>query len=72
MVVGTGPVGCITAKRLIDTGYNVLLVERMKMPREKSCSGLLIKKSIDMIESEFGKILDSVLCRPNISRYYHY
>jgi len=68
IVVGAGPAGCITAKRLTDAGHNVLLVERMKIPREKSCSGILIKKSINIIENEFGKIPDSVLCKPNISR----
>ncbi len=68
MVIGAGPAGCITAKRLSDAGYNVLLVERMKIPREKSCSGILIKKSINIIENEFGKIPDSVLCKPNMSK----
>ena len=68
IVIGAGPAGCMTAKRVADAGYDVLLVERMKIPREKSCSGILIKKSIDVIESEFGKIPSSVLCKPNISR----
>ena len=68
MVIGAGPAGCMTAKKLGDAGYNVLLVERMKIPREKSCSGILIKKSINLIENEFGKIPHSVLCKPNISR----
>ena len=68
MVIGAGPAGCITAKRLADADYDVLLVERMEIPREKSCSGILIKKSINLIENEFGKIPDSVLCKPNISK----
>lgn len=68
MVIGAGPAGCMTAKRVADAGYDVLLVERMKMPREKSCSGILIKKSIDIVENEFGKIPDSVLCKPNINK----
>ena len=68
MVIGAGPAGCITAKKLSDAGYDVLLVERMKIPREKSCSGILIKKSINMIENELGKIPHSVLCKPIISK----
>ena len=68
MVIGAGPAGCITAKKLADADYNVLLVERMKMPREKSCSGILIKKSINLIENELGKIPHSVLCKPHISK----
>ncbi|OEC85293.1 MULTISPECIES: NAD(P)/FAD-dependent oxidoreductase [Methanobacterium] len=68
MVIGAGPAGCMAAKRLADAGYGVLLVERMSIPREKSCSGILIKKSIKVIKNEFGKIPDSVLCKPNISK----
>lgn len=68
MVIGAGPAGCMTAKRLADADYNVLLVERMKIPREKSCSGILINKSINLIENEFGKIPHSVLCKPHISK----
>lgn len=68
IIIGAGPAGCITAKKLVDADFNVLMVEKMGMPREKSCSGILIKKSIDLIEHEFGKIPDSVLCRPGISR----
>ena len=64
VVVGAGPAGCMTAKRTAEAGYKVLLVEKMQVPREKSCSGILIKKSIDMVEGEFGKIPDDVLCRP--------
>ncbi len=68
MVIGAGPAGCITSKILADAGYDVLLVEKMEIPREKSCSGILIKKSINIIENEFGKIPSSVLCKPNISK----
>ena len=64
VVVGAGPAGCMTAKRTAEAGYKVLLVEKMQVPREKSCSGILITKSIDMVEGEFGKILGDVLCRP--------
>lgn len=68
IVIGAGPAGCMAAKRAANEGFNVLLVERMKLPREKSCSGLLIKKAVDILENEFGKIPGSVLCRPNINK----
>jgi len=68
IVIGAGPAGCMAAKRTADAGYDVLLVERMEVPREKSCSGILIKKSVDLVKSEFGKIPDSVLSRPEINK----
>ena len=63
LVVGAGPAGCMAAKKVADAGYKVLLVEKMEVPREKSCSGILIKKSVSAVEKEFGKIPEGVLCQ---------
>ena len=52
IVVGAGPAGATTAKMLADSGLKVLIVERLKLPRYKSCSGVLIKKSMDL-EKQF-------------------
>ena len=41
VVIGAGPSGCVAAKVLAEKGHKVLLVERCKMPRYKSCSGIL-------------------------------
>nr|WP_319373370.1 NAD(P)/FAD-dependent oxidoreductase [uncultured Methanobacterium sp.] len=68
IVIGAGPAGCIAAKKLGESGYKVLLTEKMSLPREKSCSGILIPKSIQMIEKEFGKIPESVFSHPRISQ----
>lgn len=67
IVIGAGPAGCMAAKRIAETGYKVLLAERMEFPREKSCSGILIKKSVQMVEAEFGKIPESVFSHPQIN-----
>ena len=67
IVIGAGPAGCMAAKRIAETGYKVLLAERMEFPREKSCSGILIKKSIQMVEEEFGKVPESVFSHPQIN-----
>jgi digeranylgeranylglycerophospholipid reductase len=68
IVIGAGPAGCIAAKNLGESGYKVLLTEKMSLPREKSCSGILIPKSIQMVEKEFGKIPESVFSHPTISQ----
>lgn len=44
IVIGAGSSGCTAAKILSEQGYKVLLIERHKLPRYKSCSGVLIKK----------------------------
>lgn len=65
IVIGAGPAGSSAAKELASNGYRVLLVEKMRIPREKSCSGVLIKKSIDLVHKYFGEeIPRSVLCTP--------
>lgn len=65
IVIGAGPTGCTAAKILAENKYKVLLVEKFKMPRYKSCSGQLIKKSIDLAKIYFGEnVPTSVMCSP--------
>lgn len=65
IVIGAGPAGCAAAIRLAKSGARVLLVEKMRLPREKSCSGILIKKSINLVREHFGgDVPDSVKCCP--------
>lgn len=69
IVIGAGPAGSSAAKQLASNGYKVLLVEKMKMPREKSCSGILIKKSMDLVQHYFGEETPQfVQCTPSDNR----
>ena len=65
IVIGAGPCGCITASTLSKNGLKVLLLEKCKLPRYKSCSGVLIEKSLRLIEKYFGQSVPlSVSCTP--------
>lgn len=65
IVVGAGPAGCTAAKVLSEKGYRVLLAEKCQMPRYKSCSGQLIKKTVDLVQAYFGAAVPpSVMCTP--------
>lgn len=65
IVIGAGPCGCTTAKVLAEKGLKVLLLEKSKLPRYKSCSGVLIEKSLHLIEKYFGQSVPlSVSCTP--------
>ena len=69
IVVGAGPAGCTAAKALAEKGYKVLLVEKFKMPRYKSCSGVLIKKSMELVKKYFGEAVpESAMCTPTDNR----
>lgn len=64
VVIGAGPSGSMAAFKLAKD-YRVLLVESCDLPRNKSCSGVLIKKSVSMIEELIGTIPDEVKCVPH-------
>lgn len=69
IVIGAGPAGSTAAKTLAAKGYRVLLVEKFKMPRYKSCSGQLIKKSLDLVQTYFGEpVPASAMCVPTENR----
>lgn len=65
IIIGAGPTGCTAAKKLSESGYKVLLVEKFKLPRYKSCSGVLIKKTMDLVSLYFGEAVPSfTMCTP--------
>jgi flavin-dependent dehydrogenase len=65
LIIGAGPTGSSAAKELAANSYKVLLVEKFKMPRNKSCSGILINKSIQLLALYFGSYPpQSVMCAP--------
>lgn len=65
IVIGTGPCGCTAARTLAKNGLHVLLLEKCKLPRYKSCSGILIEKSMLFIEQQFEcNIPQSITCTP--------
>lgn len=69
IIIGAGPAGSSAAKELASNGYKVLLAEKFKLPRNKSCSGILIKKSLDLISQYFGEqVPSSVKCSPADNR----
>ena len=65
IVIGAGISGSVSAKILADTGYDVLLVDRLTPPRSKVCSGVQLKY-MEKIISE--KVPDYVLCRNELKK----
>lgn len=69
LVVGAGPAGASAARTLAQAGAGVLLVERFALPRNKSCSGMLIEAAIRSIEDVFGgPVPTAVRCIPDECR----
>ena len=65
IVIGAGPAGSTAAKTLVEKGRRVLLAERCRLPRYKSCSGQLIQKTLDLVEAYYGEpVPESTMCTP--------
>lgn len=46
VIIGAGPAGCATAIALADAGFAVTIVEQRRLPRPKTCAGLLSPRAI--------------------------
>lgn len=69
IIIGAGPAGAAAAKTLSEKGCKVLLAEKLQMPRYKSCSGQLIKKTLDLVRAYFSEDVPmSVACTPTENR----
>lgn len=49
VVIGAGPGGAFTAKLLAEAGYDVILIERQQIPRNKPCAGWITPKVLDLL-----------------------
>lgn len=49
-IVGGGPAGAICGIKLAKAGYKVLILERLKLPRDKTCGDALIPDSIAVLK----------------------
>ncbi|MFW9847809.1 MAG: NAD(P)/FAD-dependent oxidoreductase [Candidatus Thorarchaeota archaeon] len=55
VVVGAGPAGSITAYETAIAGYNTLLLEKFKIPRDKSCGGAVMYHGLHAIHQRIPK-----------------
>jgi menaquinone-9 beta-reductase len=58
IVIGAGPAGALAALSLARRGYRVLLLDRERFPRDKTCGDLLIGDSLQALDR--AGLLESV------------
>ncbi len=67
IIVGGGPAGSACAKALKEEEIDVLIIEKEKLPRHKTCSGVLFGQTQVLLDKYFGQMPpDAVYCRPKI------
>jgi len=65
IIAGAGPAGATCAKALHDRGIDVLVIDRARFPRHKTCSGVLFGQTQVLLQNYFGSLPpDSVYCTP--------
>ncbi|MCK4592349.1 FAD-dependent monooxygenase [Candidatus Parcubacteria bacterium] len=61
IIVGAGPAGCCVAK-FLSNEYNILMIDRSRLPRDRSCGGLMVEEAQDFIKD--WKLPKSVFSYP--------
>lgn len=56
IIVGAGPGGSYTAKLLAQAGYEVVLLEKDSIPRDKPCAGWITPKVLDLLGMSPSKL----------------
>ena len=50
IVVGAGPAGCSASYFIAGRGYEVLLIDKAKFPRDKACGDAISALSLDVLD----------------------
>ncbi|QTA86972.1 NAD(P)/FAD-dependent oxidoreductase [Desulfonema magnum] len=67
IVIGSGPGGSACAKVLKEEAIDVLVVEKAKLPRHKTCSGVLFGQTQVLLKKYFGTLPPKeVCCKPEV------
>jgi flavin-dependent dehydrogenase len=67
IIVGAGPAGSACAKALKEENIEVLVIEKKKLPRHKTCSGILFGQTQILLKKYFGLLPpEEVYCQPKV------
>jgi len=62
IIIGGGPAGSTAGIYLSKKGYNVLIIDKEKFPRDKLCGGALTEKTISLLKeigiSDYRNVID--------------
>lgn len=58
VVVGAGPAGATSARRMARSGLQVLILEKQRWPRYKTCGGGLVGRALRALDVEIGDAIE--------------
>jgi len=61
IIVGTGPAGATLAYELSGQGIAVLLLDKEKLPRYKTCAGGLTIKAAELLSFDISPVVENVI-----------
>ena len=68
IIAGASLAGAAAAKRLVDAGYETLILEKKALPRHKICSGILSPRGHRFLLENFGPLPGEILHEPTACR----
>lgn len=68
LIVGASLAGAAAAKRVVDAGLDVLIIDFKKLPRHKICSGILSPRGHRFLIENFGSLPRETMHEPTYSR----
>lgn len=63
LIVGGGPAGSTCARRLIDAGLDVILLDKSSFPRDKVCAGWITPAVIDELDLDLNHYRQGRVCQ---------
>jgi geranylgeranyl reductase family protein len=65
-IVGCGPGGAFLAYLLASMGHDVLVLEKRRFPRDKTCGGGLTRRALNLLPFDLGDIVEDRIYRARI------
>ncbi len=66
IVIGAGVAGASAAHQLAKAGLNILVIEKAKLPRYKTCGGGVIKRAAELLPFSINDVVERKLTRADI------
>lgn len=64
LIVGGGPAGSSCARALVGAGYDVIVLDRARFPRDKTCAGWITPAVVDLLDLSLDDYRQGRVCQP--------